>query len=142
MLVTGGSSGAEATNSNSASPVYPAEMWDPATNTWTTLAGNTVYRGYHATALLQPDGRVLSGGGDHGGTSVELFSPPYLFRGARPTISAAPASVGYGQTFFVGTPDAAGHHEGHLDPPLVRDALEQHEPADQPPELHAGHRAA
>ncbi len=107
VLVTGGSSGPEGTNSNSTSPAYPAEMWDPATNTWTTLAGNTVYRGYHATAVLQPDGRVLSGGGDFGGKSVELFSPPYLFRGARPTISAAPASVGYGQTFFVGTPDPA-----------------------------------
>jgi len=37
---------------------------------------------------------------------MEVFSPPYLFKGARPTISSAPASVGYGQTFFVGTPEA------------------------------------
>ncbi len=70
--------------------------------------------------------------------SVELFSPPYLFQGARPTISAAPASVGYGQTFFVGTPDAGDHHEGDLDTALFRDTHEQHEPADQPFELLAG----
>src|SRR5207247_5580809 len=64
-------------------------------------------RGYHSTALLLPDGRVVSGGGDFGGASAEVYSPPYLFKGARPTISSAPTTVGYGQTFFVGTPDAA-----------------------------------
>ncbi|HEV2826348.1 MAG TPA: galactose oxidase-like domain-containing protein, partial [Pyrinomonadaceae bacterium] len=107
VLATGGSSGSEDTNSWSASPAYAAEMWDPATNTWTTLASNTVYRGYHATAVLLPDGRVVSAGGDSGGASAEVFSPPYLFNGARPTITAAPTSVAYSQTFFVGTPDLA-----------------------------------
>jgi Domain of unknown function (DUF1929)/Kelch motif/Fibronectin type III domain len=108
VLVTGGSSGSEATNSSSSQPAYAAEIWDPSTNKWTTLASNTVYRGYHSTAVLLPDGRVVSGGGDYGGASAEVFSPPYLFKGARPTISSAPANgIGYGQTFFVGTPDAA-----------------------------------
>src|SRR5262249_25777881 len=37
----------------------------------------------------------------------ELFSPPYLFKGARPTISSVPSSVTYGQSFFVSTPNAA-----------------------------------
>ena len=106
VLVTGGSSGSEDTNSNSGNPAFAAEMWDPATNTWTTLASISIYRGYHATALLLPDGRVLSAGGDFGGASAEVFSPPYLFKGARPTITSAPTSVSYGQTFFVGTPDA------------------------------------
>jgi hypothetical protein len=106
VLVTGGSSGNEDTNSNSGNPAYAAEMWNPVTNTWTTLASNTVYRGYHATALLLPDGRVVSAGGDNGGASSEVYSPPYLFQGARPTITAAPPNVGYGQTFFAGTPDA------------------------------------
>jgi hypothetical protein len=105
--VTGGSSSSEDTNSNSTSPAYAAEMWNPVTNTWTTLASNTVYRGYHSIALLLPDGRVLSAGGDWGGASAEVYSPPYLFMGPRPTITATPASVGYGQTFFVETPDAA-----------------------------------
>jgi len=107
VLVTGGSSGSEDTNSNSGNPAYAAEMWNPVTNSWTTLASNTVYRGYHATALLLPDGRVVSAGGDNGGASAEVYSPPYLFQGARPTITAAPANVGYSQTFFAGTPDAS-----------------------------------
>src|SRR2546430_3647735 len=37
----------------------------------------------------------------------EIYSPPYLFHGSRPTITSAPTSVVYGQSFFVGTPDAA-----------------------------------
>ena len=107
VLVTGGSTGTENTNSNSTSPAYAAEVWNPVTNTWTTLASNSSYRGYHSIALLLPDGRVLSAGGDHGGANAEVYSPPYFFKGARPTIASTPASVGYGQTFFVGTPDAA-----------------------------------
>jgi hypothetical protein len=106
VLVTGGSSGSEDTNQPSTNPAYAAEVWDPATNRWTVLASNTVYRGYHAIALLLPDGRVLSAGGDNGGASAEIYSPPYLFKGARPTITSAPTSVGYGQTVFVQTPDA------------------------------------
>jgi galactose oxidase len=37
----------------------------------------------------------------------EIFSPPYLFKGARPTITNAPTSVGYGETFTLATPNAA-----------------------------------
>lgn len=92
---------------NAASPIYPAEMWDPATGQWTTMDSITVYRGYHSTALLLPDGRVLSAGGEQTGASAEIYSPPYLFKGARPTITSGPSSVQYGQTFLIGTPDAA-----------------------------------
>ncbi len=53
---------------------------------WTTMDSITVYRGYHSTALLLPDGRVLSAGGEITGASAEIYSPPYLFKGARPTI--------------------------------------------------------
>jgi hypothetical protein len=35
------------------------------------------------------------------------LSPPYLFLGPRPVITGAPASVAYGQTFAVSTPDPA-----------------------------------
>jgi hypothetical protein len=73
------------------------------------MAPQKAGRMYHSTAVLLPDGRVLSAGQNSGtlATYGELFSPPYLFRGARPTITAAPASVGYGQTLTIGTPDAA-----------------------------------
>jgi len=106
VLVTGGTSGGGFDNASA--PVYPAELWDPTTGNWATLASMTFYRGYHSTAALLPDGRVLSAGGDLAGTTFgEVFSPPYLFKGVRPTITSAPASTTYGQTFFVGTPDAA-----------------------------------
>jgi hypothetical protein len=91
----------------STSPVLPTEMWDPATGQFTVMASIAVYRGYHSTALLLADGRVLSAGGNVGGPNAQIFSPPYLFAGARPRIASAPVSAGYGQTIFIGTPDVA-----------------------------------
>jgi hypothetical protein len=38
--------------------------------------------------------------------SAEFFSPPYLFKGSRPTITQAPQQLQYGGTFTVSTPDA------------------------------------
>jgi Domain of unknown function (DUF1929) len=38
--------------------------------------------------------------------SAEIYSPPYLFNGARPTISAAPSTLQYAINFTVTTPDA------------------------------------
>ena len=105
VFVVGGSSGGGFDDSTH--PVFPTEMWDPATGQFTLMASIAVYRGYHSTALLLPDGRVVSAGGNVGGPNAQIFSPPYLFAGARPTISSAPSSVGNGQTVFVGTPDAA-----------------------------------
>src|SRR5205814_9212314 len=116
VLVTGGSSAGSSTSSSLAfdnwqAPVYAAEMWDPAANTWTTLASAAKYRGYHSFALLLPDGRVLTGGGQlnqsgqANGSNAEVFSPPYLFKGTRPTITSAPSSVSYGQTALIGTSD-------------------------------------
>ena len=104
VLVTGGSSGSGFDNASA--PVFQAEVYDPAANTWRRLASNTVYRGYHATALLLPDGRVLSAGGRNRRTA-EVYSPPYLFKGPRPVISSAPDTVMPGTTFTVATPDAA-----------------------------------
>ena len=106
VLVTGGSRGTESANSNSTDPAYECELWDPETGTWRTMASLTIYRGYHATALLLPDGRVLSAGCEYVANSAEIYSPPYLFHGSRPTITSAPTNVAYGQSFFVGTPDA------------------------------------
>jgi len=113
VLATGGTSSpgfSDATNS-----VFAAEMWDPATGNWTTMASAQVRRLYHSTAILLPDGRVMSGGGGRpklysGGVdnwNVEIFSPPYLFKGPRPTIASAPNGLSYGQTFSLQTPNAA-----------------------------------
>ena len=110
VLVTGGSSAAGF--DNDAGAVLAAELWDPIDETWTVLASQSLYRGYHSVALLLPDGRVLVGGGGHpdpaGGAqyNFEIFSPPYLFKGSRPVINGAPTWVPYNQPFFVETADA------------------------------------
>ena len=105
VLVTGGTSGPGFNNATT--PVYPAELWDPATETWherwraRRCHGSTTPR-----ATLLPDGRVFSTGGDNYPTP-EIFSPPYLFKGARPTMSGVPATIGHGQHFSVQSPQAA-----------------------------------
>lgn len=119
VLATGGTSvgnGMDAGFNDASGSVLPAEMWDPATGAWTTMASMAVRRLYHSTAVLLPDGTVLSAGGggppgsngDSNHLDAEIYSPPYLFRGQRPTITSAPNNVKYGETFFVGTPEAAG----------------------------------
>jgi len=113
VLVTGGSS--SALLSDPASVVYDAELWSPGTETWTPMARMQVPRMLNSTALLLPDGRVLTaGGGRFGGTgpgvdqlSAEIYSPPYLSNGTRPTITSVPAAITYASTFTVVTPDAA-----------------------------------
>jgi galactose oxidase len=98
VLVTGGSSLAGFNTTDSAKP---AIVWSPTANTWTTWATEQNYRGYHSEAVLLPDARVLSVGGD-GQANYQIFSPPYLFTGTRPTITSAPTSVSHGQVFTVG----------------------------------------
>jgi uncharacterized repeat protein (TIGR02543 family) len=110
VLATGGTS--TCGPSDEAGAVFAAELWDPGTGQWRTLASASVVRVYHSTAMLLPDGRVLSAGsGDGGGVtpqlSYEIFSPPYLFNGARPNYDLAASTMHYGQPFAVSTADAA-----------------------------------
>lgn len=104
VLITGGTSGSGFNNSGA--PVYAAELWDPATETWSLMASASIPRLYHSATLLLPNGQVLSTGGN-GYPQTEIYSPPYLFKGTRPEITSAPLSVAYGQSFFIETPDAA-----------------------------------
>ena len=90
-------------------PVLESELYNPATGRWSLMDAQQAPRDYHSTAILLPDGRVLSAGQDVSlqSATIEYFSPPYLFRGPRPTISSAPRAVDYGERFKVETPDAA-----------------------------------
>ncbi len=81
------------------------ELFDPASQSWRLGAAQSESRAYHSTALLLPDGRVLSAGDDsNGGTdqdSGEIYEPPYLFKGPRPQITSAPAVARYDTPFHV-----------------------------------------
>ena len=112
VLVTGGTSGGGF--NDLANAVHAAEVWDPATGHWTTLASNAVDRVYHSVSLLLPDATVLHGAsGDANDPQKqpypprrnhEIFRPPYLFKGARPVISSlSQATLGYAQVFTVNT---------------------------------------
>ena len=110
VLATGGVAGT--TFDDVSTGVHAAELWNPTTGQWTTLASNVVTRGYHGTSLLLPDGRVLNAGSGEGAgapdeRNAELFAPPYLFRGPRPEITEAPSEVQYGAQFRIETPQAA-----------------------------------
>ena len=125
VLVTHGTSGPGFNDLTNA--VRYAELWNPATESWTTLAREAVPRVYHATAVLLPDARILSTGSGEGDgivfsqseLSAQIFTPPYLFNpdgtpAARPALSSAPARLSYGQTFSLETPDAATVSRGTL----------------------------
>jgi hypothetical protein len=110
VLVTGG--GTDRSAFVDANAIKAAEIWSPATGAWTTMSSMVTPRLYHSTAQLLPDARVLvaGSGSDAGVTdqlSGEIFSPPYLFKGPRPTITSAPLSIAYGAPFTVATPDNA-----------------------------------
>lgn len=91
------------------------ELRDAGSGAWTVGPAQSETRAYHSTAVLLPDGRVLSAGDDintspgPGGAprdgrivdTGEIYSPPYLYKGPRPTISSAPASARLNTTFQV-----------------------------------------
>ncbi len=87
------------------------ELWDPATGTWSYGAAQQEFRTYHSTAVLLPDGRVVSAGDDYNGgfdqDTAEIYEPPYLFKGPRPVISSGPQVGILNQSLDVATPDPA-----------------------------------
>jgi len=69
------------------------------------MASQTARRAYHSTAILLPDGRIMSAGdtGAGGGRQrIDYYSPPYMFR-PRPSITSAPSAARYGETFDIQT---------------------------------------
>ena len=129
VLAVGGNS---AFNNVSANPVKRPQIWTPGAfgnGSWTSTNGadrlteQTPIRGDHSTALLLPDGRVLSAGGEGQNPDdepaqsdkllAELFCPPYLFKSngmpvtVRPSITGAPSAITWGTAFSVCVADTA-----------------------------------
>lgn len=140
VFVCNGSKTSEQTDA--ANTAIPAEIYDPAADTWTQVATpNVQTRVYHSVALLLPDGRVVTAGGNPQRLNdclstntldqctsgerplseelrVEVYSPPYLFRGTRPVIGSAPQTVTLGQTITIQTAQARNIQWVHLIRPM------------------------
>lgn len=101
VLVTGGSRLEE----SRPQAARETEIYDPAANAWTLGAAARVTRLYHSVATLLADGSVITAGSnpERGDEEyrLERYYPPYLFRGPRPVISEAPATVHHGETITI-----------------------------------------
>ncbi len=99
-----------------------ADLFDPVSKTWSSAGTPAYYRTYHSVGLLLPDATVMTAGSNPNRgvyeKRIEIWTPPYLFTtdasgnvvpAARPTITAAPARIGYGlaSSFQVQSPNAA-----------------------------------
>jgi len=105
-----GSSGLVASNQ--------AEIYDPFLEPhWNPVATMGSLRIYHSTALLLPDGKVLTAGGIRPGfgdqKDMEIYEPPYFFNGPQPNITGDISrpdgpdnTLAYGGEFFIDTPEA------------------------------------
>ncbi|TDU03985.1 uncharacterized protein DUF1929 [Streptomyces sp. 846.5] len=119
VLTTGGSHDYRGKHG---SDILKANIYHPDTNTFSLAADPTVGRDYHSEALLLPDGRVVTMGSnplfgnkqDVGGQffeqRIEIYTPAYLYHGARPAVTGGPAAVSRGQSaaFTTTVPTAGG----------------------------------
>jgi Domain of unknown function (DUF1929)/Glyoxal oxidase N-terminus/IPT/TIG domain len=116
ILALGGSTSDEVASTASLN----ADLYDPASNSFSSAGANAFPRLYHSVALLLPDATVwIAGSNPARGTyesRMEVYQPAYLFTrdasnnvvaATRPTIANAPSHVTLGGSFTVSTPDAA-----------------------------------
>ncbi len=100
-----------------------SELYDPAANVFRPGATALVPRLYHSVALLLPDARVITAGSNPNRRDdelrLELYHPPYLFRGRRPFIESAPDQVSHGERFEIQTPNASEIRWAQLVKPMA-----------------------
>jgi len=110
LLTVGGNKGMYGyENAEFSTELYSKPAID-TTGTWLKLAPHTIQAAYHSTAILLPDATVLLSQDDMDYSAqaafqhkAQVYSPPYLFKGPQPKITAAPTNVGYGQSFDIFT---------------------------------------
>lgn len=73
-------------------PIRAAELFNNERRSWSTMNKMYEIRYYHSVSLLLPDATVMVSGSSTNGTgginrTIEVFRPPYLFKGDRPVIN-------------------------------------------------------
>lgn len=98
VLATGGSAMEEMAHG---APDH-AQIYRPATGTWTHTAQSRVARLYHSVALLTADAKVVTAGSNPARKTeelrIEMYWPPYLFHATRPTLTLQSQSATFGGT--------------------------------------------
>jgi hypothetical protein len=103
--------------------IMEPELLDPQTNEWRRVAHMKVDRLYHSNALLLPDGRIMTAGSNPQRTMnelrIEIYRPPYLFKGERPVIEKFPKELQYGKAIEIECSDSETVKEIYLIRPSV-----------------------
>ena len=90
--------------------ILEPELLDFDSKIWKPMADMKVDRLYHANALLLPDGRIMTAGSnparEHQELRIEIFKPPYLFKGERPLIIKCESETHYNNTIEIETPNS------------------------------------
>ncbi|MEU6772794.1 kelch motif-containing protein [Streptomyces sp. NPDC046759] len=117
VLVSGGS---EDYRGRGDSDILQARLYHPGSDSFTRVADPLVGRNYHSGSILLPDGRVMFFGsdslyGDKANTKpgkfeqrIEIYTPPYLYRDSRPTLSGGPQTIARGASGTFTSDHAAG----------------------------------
>jgi hypothetical protein len=114
VVATGGA----AVQEHRADAALNAEIYHPRVRSWTLAAESRVPRLYHSTALLTQDGKVVTAGSNprpkDDELRIEVFWPPYLFRGPRPRCTLGAHRADYGGRLTATTDDPARLREVNL----------------------------
>ncbi|MGW1612246.1 galactose oxidase-like domain-containing protein [Streptomyces sp. NPDC002285] len=107
VLVSGGS---EDYRGRGDSNILQAHLYRPGATSLDRVADPLVGRNYHSGSILLPDGRVMFFGSDSlyadkANTKpgkfeqrIEIYTPPYLYRDAQPSLSGGPQTIKRGGT--------------------------------------------
>jgi hypothetical protein len=90
-----------------------ARIYNVATNSFSTVADSITGRDYHSQGLLLPNGSVMTLGGNplYGNAQdtepqtfnqeIDIYYPPYMFQGSRPSIESTPKVMELGRSYLI-----------------------------------------
>ena len=116
VLVTGGSKYYRGMHG---SDNRDTRIYNVATNSFSWAANSITGRDYHSGGILLPNGSVLTLGGNplYGNAQdteaqtfnqeIDVYYPPYMFQGGRPSIESAPKVMGPSRSYLVKVNDPA-----------------------------------